>query len=68
MTVYHHRAAQIVANQILDNWRGERNWSNAFVSNVVEQSMTPNEFPSPDAHFQDRNRQTKISLEFDSEI
>lgn len=64
MTVYHHRAAQIVANQILDNWRGERNWSNAFVSNVVEQSMTPNEFPSPDAHFQDRNRQTKISLEF----
>ena len=64
MTVYHHRAAQIISNQILDNWRNDQNWSNAFVSNVIEQSMSPSSFPSPDAHFQDRNRETKISLEF----
>ena len=64
MSVYHHRAAQNITNQILSNWRNAQTWSNSFVSNVVEQSMTPNEFPSPDAYFQDRNKRTKISLEF----
>ena len=64
MSVYHHRAAQIVSDQILYSWRNKDKWINPFVSNDVQQTISPNDFPSPDALFQDTQKRTKVSLEF----
>jgi len=64
MSVYHHRAAQIVSNQILYSWRNKDKWINPFVSNNIQQTASPHNFPSPDALFQDYSKKTKISLEF----
>ena len=64
MSVYHHRAAQIVSDQILYSWRNKDKWMNPFISNNVQQSASPHDFPSPDSLFQDHSKKTKISLEF----
>jgi hypothetical protein len=64
MSVYHHRAAQIVSDQILYSWRNKNKWINPFISNKAQQIVSPNNFPSPDALFQDIKKKTKISLEF----
>ena len=64
MSVYHHRSAQIVGDQILRSWRNNSKWTNSFISKNVQQSMTPSDFPSPDINFQDFNKRTSLSLEF----
>lgn len=64
MSVYHHRAAQIVSDQILYSWRNKDKWINPFISNNVQQSVSSHDFPSPDSLFQDHSKKTKISLEF----
>ncbi len=64
MTVYHHRSAQIVSDKILYSWRNQNQWMNPFVSNNTQASASPNNFPSPDALFQDWGKRTKIALEF----
>lgn len=64
MTVYHHRSAQIVSDRILYSWRNQNQWMNPFVSNDTQATASPNNFPSPDALFQDRQKRTKIALEF----
>lgn len=64
MSVYHHRSAQIVGDQILQSWRNNSEWINSFVSKNVQQAMTPSDFPSPDINFQDSNKRTSLSLEF----
>ena len=64
MSIYHHRSAQIVGDQILRSWRNNSKWTNSFISKNVQQSMTPSDFPSPDINFQDSNKRTSLSLEF----
>lgn len=64
MSIYHHRSAQIVGDQILRSWRNNSEWTNSFISKNVQQSMTPSDFPSPDINFQDSNKRTSLSLEF----
>jgi len=64
MSVYHHRSAQIVGDQILQSWRNNNKWINSFISKNVQQAMTPSDFPSPDINFQDSNKRTSLSLEF----
>ena len=64
MTVYHHRSAQNVSDRILFSWRNEGKWLNPFVSEDTQQSASPNNFPSPDALFQDWEKKTKVALEF----
>jgi len=64
MSIYHHRSAQIVGDQILRSWRNNSKWTNSFISKNVQQSMTPSDFPSPDINFQDFNKRTSLSLEF----
>ena len=59
MSVYHHRAAQIVSDQILYSWRNKNKWINPFISNKAQQIVSPNNFPSPDALFQDIKKKNK---------
>ena len=61
--MYHHRAASDIANFILKKWR-KNEWLNDFISSEIELVGSPNDFPSPDAHFQDRSKETKASIEF----
>ena len=61
--MYHHRAASDIANFILNKWKNNE-WLNDFISNEIELVGSPNDFPSPDAHFQDRSKKTKASIEF----
>ena len=63
MTVYHHRAAAQIANFILGKWK-DNEWLNDFISSDIELTGNPSPFPSPDAHFQDKTKRTKASIEF----
>ena len=60
MSVYHHRAAQIVSDQILYSWRNKNKWINPFVSDDVQQTISPNDFPSPDALFRTHKKEQKF--------
>ena len=56
--MYHHRAASDIANFILNKWKNNE-WLNDFISNEIELVGSPNDFPSPDAHFQDRSKKLR---------
>ena len=66
MSEHHHRSAHYIAENLLAKWRNNQ-WNNSFVSSNVTKAHSPSGFPSPDADFQDKSLNTKISIEFKPE-
>jgi hypothetical protein len=66
MSEHHHRSAHYIAEHLLAKWRNNQ-WNNSFVSSNVTKAHSPSGFPSPDADFQDKSLNTKISIEFKPE-
>ena len=66
MSEHHHRSAHYIADHLLAKWRNNQ-WNNSFVSSNVTKAHSPSGFPSPDADFQDKSLNTKISIEFKPE-
>lgn len=64
MTVYHHRSAKKIGNQILSSWRTEELWRSHFIGNEAQLCSSEGVFPSPDRTFRDLTKKTRILLEF----
>jgi len=64
MSVYHHRSAKKIGNQILSSWRTEELWRSNFIGNDAQLCSSEGVFPSPDRTFRDLTKKTRILLEF----